>query len=267
MHYFRKFVILFFLIFVLTGCDSKNNTLVEIPDTTDIPASYNDLIDDARLGRGNAQMIFAEMYDKGEDVPRNIDKSIAWYNIIIANNSNNIDAHYNVALLHLEKKEIKKSISMFEKAASLGDIEAANQLAEIYDNNQNFDDNYKKAFYWTKFSADKGDTFALFNLASMYNSGKGVKLDKLKGHELNLKAEKLGKVDSMYFTGKDYYDGIIVSKNVTKAYMWIKKSINNANFGSDLKLYQERTIELKKMEKELTPEQIAKVNKELGISK
>jgi len=79
-----------------------------------------------------------------------------------------------------------------------------------------------------------------------------------------MKAADNGVVNAMYYVGENYSKGEIVKKNNVNAYKWIKQSIVESSVDSDATIVEKRKIKMKAIEKKLTPEQIAAVNKKLG---
>jgi len=112
--------------------------------------------------------------------------------------------------------------------------------------------------------ASAKNSVAMYNLAAMHSDQDAPLYNIKSAFEYFTKAADGGVVDAMYFLSKFYIKGEIVPKDNIKAYKWMKHSIKESGFSSDIDLVHKRQLELKELEKKLTPEQIAAVNKELG---
>lgn len=77
----------------------------------------------------------------------------------------------NGTIPHIHENK-EKAIKMFEKAISLGNVYAYNNLGKLYENNKN----YKKAFEYYIFSANMGESWAQNKVADFYR--KGISIEK-----------------------------------------------------------------------------------------
>lgn len=73
---------------------------------------------------------------------------------------------------HIQKNE-ERAIEMFEKAISLGNVYAYNNLGKIYENKKD----YKKAFEYYIISANLGESWAANRIGEYFLFGKGVSKD------------------------------------------------------------------------------------------
>ena len=108
---------------------------------------------------------------------------------------NNKDAMYVLGLLYNDASSINlcsiddfclgQNFSNYKEAKKIftqlyqnhNDPRAAYALGEYYDDHWYFSSNYKKAFNYYLFSAERGVPEAQFNVANMYEHGDGVKKD------------------------------------------------------------------------------------------
>ena len=113
----------------------------------------------------------------------------------LAENGNNKDAMYVLGLLYNDASSINlcsiddfclgQNFSNYKEAKKIftqlyqnhNDPRAAYALGEYYDDHWYFSSNYKKAFKYYLFSAERGVPEAQFNVANMYEHGDGVKKD------------------------------------------------------------------------------------------
>ncbi|WP_423808236.1 SEL1-like repeat protein [Photobacterium damselae] len=92
---------------------------------------------------------------------------------------NDPNALYDLAMLTLENPELidndyNASIEKLINADKYGNKFASFEIAKLYDQGNIVKQNYEKAIYWYKRSAEKGNNRAMYNLASMYANGDGV---------------------------------------------------------------------------------------------
>ncbi|OAN13769.1 hypothetical protein A3K86_14505 [Photobacterium jeanii] len=80
-----------------------------------------------------------------------------------------------------------------------------------------------KAAEWYQKAADKGDAFALNNLAIFYQNGVGVTRDYAKAIDLYKKAIDVGSKTAFYNLGRMYQDGTGVARNYSKAKAYFQK--------------------------------------------
>ena len=113
----------------------------------------------------------------------------------LAVNETNKDAMYVLGLLYNDASSINlcsiddfclgQNFSNYKEAKKIftqlyqnhNDPRAAYALGEYYDDHWYFSSNYKKAFNYYLFSAERGVPEAQFNVANMYEHGDGVKKD------------------------------------------------------------------------------------------
>ena len=92
-----------------------------------------------------------------------------------------------------EKQDNNKGIDkeIYQKAEQ-GDVDALNEIGNMYFDGQGVEKDDKKALeYYTK-AAEKGDTDALINIGVMYANGQGVEKDDKKAFEYLTKAAETG---------------------------------------------------------------------------
>ncbi len=85
----------------------------------------------------------------------------------------NPDAFYNVGLLYENglgvQKNIAEAVKWYEQAGGLDHVKALQSLCDIYYNGEgNLPKDYKKAFFWNKKLADKGNVMSMNTIGVMY---------------------------------------------------------------------------------------------------
>lgn len=124
-------------------------------DTVNLNATktdaYWDLAWHARLadyGDKKSQFIIATVYEKGEEVPRNMKKAILFYKK--AADQGHLESMMRLAHLYdegkLVQKDEKQSFFWYELAAQQGYTPAQMKIAELYQTKKFL--NYSKAYYW-----------------------------------------------------------------------------------------------------------------------
>ncbi len=95
---------------------------------------------------------------------------------------------------------------------------------------------WSSEFEKTKESAEQGDSFSQYYLASMYDFGIGVPQDYKKALYWYTKAAKQGDFGAQYNLGVMYLDGIGVPQDYKKALYWYTKSAEQGYFGAQYNL-------------------------------
>ena len=68
-------------------------------------------------------------------------------------------------------------ISELKQKAENGEVSAQFELGVKYYFGTDIEQNYEKAFYWTKKAAEQGEPAAEYNLGYLYQMGNGVEVD------------------------------------------------------------------------------------------
>lgn len=84
--------------------------------------------------------------------------------------------------------------------------------------------NDAEAAKYYKEAADRGNAFAMYELAVFYEYGRGVEKNLATAADLFRKAAELGVVEAMHAMGNIYEDGIVVPQNFATAKSWYEKA-------------------------------------------
>ena len=103
--------------------------------------------------------------------------------------------------------------------------------------------------------ADQGDIEGQYFLGLFYHNGFGVKRDQAESLKWFLKAAQQGDARSQYYAGIMHAAGQGVAKDLAVADMWLSLSAANPKSSYRDSLYTKEEID--KIEKKMTPEQIA----------
>ena len=114
---------------------------------------------------------------------------------------------------------------------------------------------YPKAIAEFQALADQGDIEGQYFLGLFYHNGFGVKRDQAESLKWFLKAAQQGDARSQYYAGIMHAAGQGVAKDLAVADMWLSLSAANPKSSYRDSLYTKEEID--KIEKKMTPEQIA----------
>ena len=120
---------------------------------------------------------------------------------------------------------IKKSRSEAEK----GDADSQNNLGMFYANGIGVPQDFKKAFFWLKKSADQDYSLGLCNLGLMYLEGYGVEKDAEEAATLIRASAEKGVAIAQFKIGQMYFDGNGVPRDYAKAKKWFKSAAFQGN--------------------------------------
>ena len=199
----------------------------------------------AEKGDQYAQLKLAYMLDKG--LGENPDPAAAqrWYTA--AAEQNNPVAQYLLGQFYqlgtigepnyaLAKEWYQKAANQLSKASVA--------LGFIY---ETVDDNYPEALKAYEQAAARGDLYGDYNLALMYEYGKGVPVDYQKAKSLFTVAADKGIDEAMNQLGGMYFYGLGQERNEQQALSWYKKAaaLGNSNALYALGLFSETGVATK----------------------
>ena len=118
------------------------------------------------------------------------------------------------------KKDLKKAIRLYKKAANKSHPKAQYQLGIIYYQQKN----YKLAQYWLKKRSIGGEPDAQYHYANILRYGLGTKQQPSSARKWYLKAAKQNHKQAQYELGLIYKKGIGAKRNLAKAEIWFKKA-------------------------------------------
>lgn len=126
-----------------------------------------------------------------------------------------------IAKLAMEDDEPYLAHRLWMAMAEQGDVDAAFNLAMLYDSGTRIERDAERAVYWYQRAAKGGNLHAQHNLAVAYANGDGVKLDFDKALAWWTLAASSGNADSQYNLGIVYATGVHgVTKNLSMAKKW-----------------------------------------------
>ncbi|CAI3950557.1 unnamed protein product [Commensalibacter communis] len=117
----------------------------------------------------------------------------------------------------------------YEKAVQLGDVNAMNNLANMYRHGDGVPQDYAKAIELLKKADSLGNKKAAFNIAVMYEDGEGVPKNISTAMDWYKKAANNGNSLAMNNLGVNYHDGLDVTKNINTAKEYFKQACLHKN--------------------------------------
>ena len=196
----------------------------------------------AEKGDQFAQLKLGFMLEKGLGVAADSAAAQRWYTA--AAEQGNTVAQYLLGQFYqvgvggqpdysLAKEWYKKAATQLPKASVA--------LGFIY---ETVDDNYTDALKAYEQAASHGDVLGQYNLALMYEYGKGVPVDYTKAKSLFMEAANKGVDEAMNQLGGMYFYGLGQERNVSQALVWYKKAaaLGNGNALYALGLFSETGV-------------------------
>ena len=129
-------------------------------------------------------------------------------------------------------------------------------LADFDEAVQNYaNGNYTPALAEFRRLAEQGDVKSTYFVGYFYHRGYGVPVDHAEAAKWFRKAAAQNDSQAQYYLGKMAQAGQGMERDPVAAYMWFSLSANSAPNNRDAAYTRE---EVKKLERKMTPEQIAK---------
>ena len=181
----------------------------------------------------DAQYNLAIMYLNGIGTQVNEVLGFIWLDLSAQNG--NKQAQNKLGTLYesgniLDKKDLKKAISLYKQSALQDNSIAQYNLAQHY-TDIHTEDKLQQAFYWYEKASANGNIAAINNLANLYFNGQGTKKDLKKAYELYKKGTELKDGVSTYNLSMMYFQGDYVKQNDDKALQYL---IQSAMLGTPL---------------------------------
>lgn len=194
---------------------------------------------------GKAQKALADIFFKGQEVAKNIEKAAYWGEILSDNQESDQNAYgaYIVGECYADgykakgdKKNKEAQIEWYEKAANRGYVEAMVLLADDITYNIEGDPVKKEdvsytinvtyemteqALTWYKKAADQGNVLAMIRLADYYDDIDGSEEQALEWYK---KAGEKNSTWAMFKTAQYYEKGIGTKKDCEEALRWYVKA-------------------------------------------
>jgi hypothetical protein len=136
-----------------------------------------------------------------------------------------------------QKNYVDMSISELTQRANEGDVYAQSYLGACYHDGINgVTKNYKKAVYWFRKSAEKGERTGQYGLGNSYYLGEGVTKNYQEAVKWFRKSAEQGFSFAQTKFGNCYYDGKGVTKNYQEAAKWYRKAAEQGDAFGQMQL-------------------------------
>lgn len=198
----------------------------------------------------NAMFCLARMYEKGQGVLRNSEKSLTWLKSSADMNfppaqcslgiiylSNNVqeaerllrlssekgysEAQYNLGLMYYEgngvAKNYQEALKLYRLAAAQGHLSALNNLGCMFKCGYGVDQDFREAYRLFSLTAAKGNAIGQYNLALLYADGQGVCKDAKEAVRLFRLAAEQGLAKAQNNLGCMFINGEGVIKDIEEA--------------------------------------------------
>lgn len=166
----------------------------------DFKTAYKLTIPYARDGHPVALNLLGMMYELGQGVNQDTQKSIVYYRQ--AADKGDLYAQFNLGVSYDSGKGVpqnfREAVKWYKRAAIQGASFAQYNLAIMYEQGRGVQKSFEEAVYWYNKAALQGDSKAQNNLAYLYESGKGVNKDLVKAYVLFDNASKQGIEPAFY---------------------------------------------------------------------
>jgi len=147
----------------------------------------------------------------------------------------------------------RKAFLAARAAAETGDAIAQFNLAVMWDNGKGTLENDAEALQWYRKAAVQDHAVAHFFVGVVYAEGRGVPQDDAEALIWFRNAAELGLASTQFKLGYMYSSGQGVTENLTEAYFWFSLAVSNGESGAE----GARSV----IEKRMTRDQIAEAQR------
>ena len=145
----------------------------------------------------------------------------AWFILLAAVPAS---ADYKSGVVAYECGEYETAFREFKRLAEKGNAKAQMMLATMYETGAGVRRDYAEAFKWYLYAARKGEVEAQFMLAQMYYEGRGGPKDYAEAIKWCTIAARGGHVYAQYNLGVFYEQGRLTTLNKAEACKWFLKA-------------------------------------------
>jgi TPR repeat protein len=142
-----------------------------------------------------ACLAIGQMYEKGEDLPRNLESAAAWYRK--AAEQGHGEAAISLAAMYLNASAYGQARPWCEAAAKEKLLGGYYCLGYLYQHGFGVDPNLKKALEWYQQAASRGNVASMQALGRMYENGEGTKADRAQAFMWFIVAAQRGNQDAI----------------------------------------------------------------------
>lgn len=186
----------------------------------------------AEEGEVRSQLRLAQMYERGQGVPRQFDLAKKWYSL--AAHGGNVEAQRYVAKIYLQgldgqKPDPWQAARWLQRAVDSGDAESAFLLGHLYYAGAGVARDLPKAISYYRFAAQNRVAAAQNNLGSLYESGNGLDKNDTLAAQWYLRAARARDSYGQNNMGRMYALGKGVPQDYAWAIFWFAMSASQGN--------------------------------------
>jgi TPR repeat protein len=193
-------------------------------DRADFPAALQEWLPVAERGDANAQFNVGLLYATGKGVKKDPRLAAEWYRK--AADQGVGAAQYNLGVMYANgeglPRDVHEAVKWLQKAADAGIPMGREELANLYGSKGI--ENYSKSVETYSQVADKGSPTAQFDLALLYDLGRGVPRNYEEAMKWYRKAADQGYPPAMTNIGILYYNQEGVTRDLVEAYAWFVRA-------------------------------------------
>ena len=141
--------------------------------------------------------------------------------------SGNADAQYWFGRCRLDRNDYDRAFFWYKKSAEQGHATAQNTLGNFYETGKGTEKNCETALLWYKKSAENGNEIGKYNVAQCYFFGKGVKINHAEGIKWYKASAESGCNEAYRRLALCYSSGNGTEKNYETAVNYFKKYVEN----------------------------------------
>jgi uncharacterized protein len=142
-----------------------------------------------------ACLAIGQMYEKGEDLPKNLESAAAWYRKAAEQGYGG--AMISLAALYLNASAYSQAHPWCDAAVKEKLPGGYYCLGYLYQHGSGVDPNLKEALGWYQQGASRGSVASMLALARMYENGEGTKPDRVQAFVWLIVAAQRGNQDAI----------------------------------------------------------------------
>jgi len=182
----------------------------------------------AEQGDAPAQLELGKKYLHGVGVEKDEYEALSW---VLKSAEQSYPAGMRLAGLmyrdgHGTVKHPEASLRWLKRAFDASDAMSAYFIGNIYEQGEGVEKNIETAFSWYQQGADRGDSWSQYALGELYQyEDRGYRVDIRKALRWYQLSAKSGNLLAQHEMGRLYSHGIGVDKDLNKAELWYRRSI------------------------------------------
>jgi uncharacterized protein len=193
-------------------------------DRGDFRTALNEWLPVAERGDANAEFNVGLLYATGKGAKQDFRQAAAWYRKAAEQGVG--AAQYNLGVMYANgdgvPRDVHEAVKWLQKATDAGIPMGREELANLYGSKGI--ENYGKSFEAQNKSAEKGSPTAQFDVALLYDLGRGVPRNYEEAMKWYRKAADQGYPPAMTNIGILYYNQEGVKRDLVEAYAWFVRA-------------------------------------------